>query len=177
MLLEINVLKLLRERLLAKLSADELAKLGKVVDGPIFIKETMRSCGGKARYSNMSIELNGRLLRANPSHIESTFAHELAHLVSFALYGIDGRGHGRLWKRTMKSLGYTPDRTHDLDTSALSRRRPVVAIAICGCREYPLKALRVNKIRRGVVYKCLACHERLTIKGETPPVIYKTYNF
>lgn len=159
--MDFNQLDELKALLLSKL--EDNPRITHVRDCKIEINPKMRSTAGRAYYRKNKIMMNERLLTDNPHEIEKTFAHELAHLISFALYGEAGKGHGTNWKRVMKQLGYEPDRTHDLDVSAYARKHSVKAYAKCQCSTFALKARRVNKILRGAKYRCLKCSTHLEL--------------
>lgn len=112
------------------------------------------------------IELNARLLAQHPEEIKPTFVHEFAHIVAPLIYGRRGLNHQEGWQEVMRAFGYPPERTHNLDVSALQRKHATVAIAVCGCKgfEHEIKARRYEKMRRGKAkYKCLKCHEQLRL--------------
>ncbi len=154
-MINVSDLKALRAKLLAKFND---VRLTKVETCQIEINNRMRSTAGRATISLNRIQLNGRLLSNNPEHLEQTFAHELAHLISYALYGAtDGSGHGSNWQRVMHTMGYSPDRTHSLDVSGLRHEHKAVAKAKCLCGLHILKARKYNKIMRGSRYRCLKC--------------------
>ncbi len=159
-MIDVQALRQLKAQLLAKFSD---SRLDSVMRCTIELNSRMRSTAGRANYTQNKIILNNRLLSDNPDHLEQTFVHELAHLISYALHGRAGTGHGPNWKRVMRTLGYSPDRTHSLDTSGLRRVHSVKGIARCSCRTYNLKARRFNKILRGAKYRCLLCMTHLEI--------------
>jgi SprT protein len=160
-------LEQLKETLLSKIQDP---KLETVKACKIEINNRMRSVAGKANYKFNKVILNGRLLGDNPEHIEQTFAHELAHLISVALYGIkEGRGHGQAWRTTMIRLGYNPDRCHKLDVSKYRRRHKVKGYARCSCKTHELKAKMFNKILNDISkFKCLICNTHLELTGIAP---------
>lgn len=129
----------------------------------IIFNDRMRTSLGRARYSQNSIELNSRVLGDNPDKFDSTFAHEVAHLVAKAAFGRLGGGHGRGWKATMRALGYEPERTHKIDCSALARPHAVLAQAKCGCRTFEIKPRRYKAMQNGAKYRCSYCGQRLEI--------------
>ena len=54
---------------------------------------------GLAYYGTPRIRINLSLAERNTEHfLRETVPHEVAHLVSFELYGSRGRGHGAHWK-------------------------------------------------------------------------------
>lgn len=136
------------------------------LNAPIIVSNSMRTTTGRVNYGRFDISLNKRLLEANPSHINQTFIHELAHLVSVEIYGIKaGRGHGRNWQNIMRLFGVKATRAHKLDVSGLKRPHTVKAFAQCSCRDaIPIKARRLAKMDSGVKYKCRNCSDYLRLK-------------
>ncbi len=149
----------LRAKLLSKLNKPAFMFI-KSANAPIILSTAMRTRAGTANYTRHSIKLNKRLLDANPHHIEQTFAHELAHLVAFELYGSQAIGHGVLWARVMNMFGYQPRRCHSLDVTGLQSKHKSFAV-YCNCDTHMIKSGRWNKMRRGVNYICKACDSRL----------------
>lgn len=133
----------------------------------IDLNPKMRTTAGRVNYRLNKMYLNVRLLTRNPHHIEQTFAHELAHIVAFELYGIKAVGHGPLWSGIMQKFGYEPNRCHALDVSGLKRRQKTYE-TYCQCRVHMLKPGRYNKLRRGVNFRCMICKSVLMLtKGYT----------
>lgn len=159
----INLNKLIELKQLLLLKYGNETSLDSVRMCSITINNRMRSTAGRANYARNEIIMNERLLNLNPEHIEQTFAHELAHLISFALYGRNGTGHGRLWQEVMVKLGYSPERTHSLDVKPFKRVHAVKGTATCGCTVYNLKSKRFTKLINGVKYKCLKCGRYLEL--------------
>lgn len=164
--------KEVRTKLLAKIIAqhpilvnDDIFK--KIQNGPIHLNARMRSTLGRAHYLTNKIELHVRALRGHREQFEETFAHELAHLLSAAIYGLKlGRGHGRAWKQVMRVLGYEPKRTHDHDVSEFRRKRKPVSFGNCGCpgREHKFTKVQTLKALRGARWRCKACSNEIRIK-------------
>lgn len=165
--MDLETLIRVRAELLALVRTDSNAdRLAHIAKCAIEFSDSMRTVAGRAVHSTNTIHLNARLLRANPGEVNQIFAHELAHLISRALYGMAGRGHGALWRSVMVRLGYAPDRLHKLNTEALARRQRPVAEAACACRTHQLKRRRYNNLVRGAKYRCKLCSERLTLTAE-----------
>lgn len=163
--MDLNLIQSIKARLLAQFNSPEVTNV--VGSCNIILCPKMRSTAGKAIYNKNTIKLNIRLLKRHPDHLEQTVAHELAHLISVALYGLEaGRGHGTNWQNVMRRLGFSPDRTHSLDTSGLRRTHEVKGKAKCSCRTFELKARRFNKILNGAKYRCLNCGSHLELLNE-----------
>ncbi len=144
---------------------DQFGELYKtrIIDNP-----RMRTAAGRAFISDNKIELNGKMLLEHPDELEPTFVHELAHLISIALYGARGAGHGRYWRATMRMLGQEPTRCHSMSETAPIRRHRVMAYAICACNKapFPIKPRRFAKIQKGVRYRCMTCFKSIEIVGK-----------
>lgn len=92
--------------------------------------EKMGGTAGYANYSANLIKVNLYFLRRYPDDYANTVGHELAHLVTYALYGPrEGRGHGKRWKSVMVKLGLEPVRCHNYDMTEL---RPYL-YECCNC--------------------------------------------
>jgi len=119
---------------------------------------------GQARPRENRIRLNFILFKENlKDFVENTIPHELAHLISYALYGRAGNGHGNYWKLVMINLGLEPDRCHNYDvTNATVRTVKRMYEYTCNCSEpHMLTKIKHNRIQRGGVYVCRRCNERL----------------
>ena len=117
----------------------------------------MRSAAGRAHYRKFLIDLNPRLqVLEEPKkteEIESTFLHELAHLVAY-MRNRNRRiqPHGVEWKQACADLGIPgEDRCHDLDFG--SRRMKKKFIYECPACKSVIP--RVRRIKRAVA--CHAC--------------------
>lgn len=80
------------------------------------INHRLRTTAGYAFYRDKRIEVNPHI--GTLSQLKETILHEIAHLVAEQNYGVEGKGHGRIWKdvftRGSRQLkwGYRPERTH-----------------------------------------------------------------
>lgn len=160
-MIDIDRLTQLRAKLLLPLMPNDA--INRALECRIVLSDNMRSTAGRAKYRDNIIILNRRLLSDNPHHIEQTFVHELAHIVSYSLYGNDGLGHGANWQGIMRKFGYEAIRCHNLDTSKYKRRHAIKGQARCQCKTHNLKAIRYNKIMRGAKYSCRLCYSYLEL--------------
>ena len=78
--------------------------------------------GGTAHYEKHMAEFNEILAKENPNEFHNTIKHEIAHLVSFRMYGERGKGHGKLFKSVFVQLGGNGKRTHSYKTSHLKQK-------------------------------------------------------
>lgn len=113
---------------------------------------------GDAMFSTRRVRLSAPLWgRATVAERRETVIHELAHIVTRALFP-HASAHGREWKWVMSLSGGSGARTHRVDTSDLKRAGATFS---CGCRSYTLGSTRVARIRKGAVYTCRTCRKPL----------------
>lgn len=103
---------------------------------------TRGTTAGWAHDHKWRIRLNGALLAENPNEVESTTAHEFAHLVDYAVFpetrdhhvfrSNSGRIrrskrsiHGPTWKSIMAAFGHAAARTHKMDTTNVRTKRRI----------------------------------------------------
>ncbi len=94
---------------------------------PTILFKKRGTVGGTACYSRMELNLNAGLMLDNwDEYMNQVIPHEVAHLLKEHMYG---RGksrckktsaHGSEWKRVMRALGVSPDRTHNMDVSKVA---------------------------------------------------------
>lgn len=82
----------------------------------------MRTALGRAFLRTGRIDLNPRLLAANPAELVHTLAHELAHLAAQARFG-RVQAHGLHFRSFMIALGLRGRATHHCNVAAVKRRR------------------------------------------------------
>ena len=120
---------------------------------------------GKAYYDECKISINPALFVLNKQYFfEHTIPHELAHLITFQLYHSPHRRlrpHGIDWKCVMDKLGVSPNRTHNLDISAVAQHRSCLArpyLYQCDCRYHHLTSIKHRRIAtERIVYRCRHC--------------------
>ncbi|RWX53297.1 SprT family zinc-dependent metalloprotease [Photobacterium chitinilyticum] len=115
---------------------------------------------GSARLQAWEVHFNPVLLEENPqAFLNEVVPHEIAHLVTFKLFG-KVRPHGREWQIMMTEVFGIPARTtHSFDVSSVQgdtyRYR-------CNCSEHQLTVRRHNKIlRKQATYHCRRCQQPL----------------
>jgi len=78
---------------------------------------------GSVCYEKKRVRFNKYIIKANYNRfLHRTVPHELAHLISYRIYG--QTGHDVFWYRVMEALevkDYSP--RHDYDTSLVPKRR------------------------------------------------------
>ncbi len=115
---------------------------------------------GSARLQAWEVRFNPILLEENPqAFLDEVVPHEIAHLVTFKLFG-KVRPHGREWQIMMTEVFGIPARTtHSFDVSSVQgdtyRYR-------CNCSEHQLTVRRHNKVqRKQATYHCRRCQQPL----------------
>jgi predicted SprT family Zn-dependent metalloprotease len=113
----------------------------------------LRSAAGRADYRRKLVSLNPRLREHDPSEIDRTFRHELAHLL--AQFRAGRRRilpHGPEWRLACRDLGIANEtRCHTLPFPTRSLTRGLLYKCPNCRRDFP----RVRRILRSVA--CLAC--------------------
>jgi predicted SprT family Zn-dependent metalloprotease len=169
------------EREITKVHAAAMVKLAAADMVPeglealtVQLNPTMRTCAGRAFTRQVRVDLHYRLLKDNSAHLELTYLHELAHIISTLKYGRPGSGHGALWKKVMRVLEANDERCHNLDVSAYKRRQTrylyICDNSACGrhVRPIQLSAARHNKMERCAAdYRCPGCRSELVYNAET----------
>lgn len=106
------------------------------------------------------IRFNPQIAAAQPeAFLQTTIAHEIAHVVCHLLHGREARPHGPEWRRICIALGGSGERCHHF--SATPVRRVTRYQYACGCRTWAITSVRVRKIRRGMRYQCRDCGQPL----------------
>jgi len=136
---------------------------------PVKFSTKLTSTAGKLRFSRLTgqsidITLSTPILRDNPEEFVSrTPGHEAAHHIVHMVYGVSKRvtAHGREWQFVMNLIGQDAARCHTMETT--SRNKAPRIAANCECQTHMITKQRVNKMRRGVTYKCNKCKTRLVL--------------
>lgn len=116
--------KRIQKRVIGK-TLETLAR-AKIIWGREFIKPRVvietagKSTAGRATYKENLIQINWHFLLHNEEYvINQTLPHEIAHLVSWQLWGREGAGHGAKWIEVMVKLGLEPSRCHSMNLKKL----------------------------------------------------------
>lgn len=107
------------------------------------------------------IRINAKLLASHPREmLDETVPHEVAHVVIYRLHGRRVRPHGAEWKALMRAFGVAPEPCHTLPSEPARRLKQYRYR--CACSEPVwLTSIRHNRARRGTVYLCRRCGEKL----------------
>lgn len=117
---------------------------------------------GKAWSGKWVVGFNPILLKENlKAFMNRTVPHEIAHLITDAVYNI--RGHGPAWRGVMFGFGHrNPTRCHNYNTSNCAARVIKRYKYKCDCgRPHNLTAIKHNRINNGRSYICRSCRSQL----------------
>jgi len=134
---------------------------------PTIVYKNKGTIGGTANVTSWTVTFNSILLKENvDDFIATTVPHEIAHLITYAVYGYNRRlvkPHGHQWKFVMRVLGVSPDRCHDYDTTNVQKKIKNKFAYKCNC-ERPLFVGPVvhRNIQRDMIYKCRRCKSPLS---------------
>lgn len=137
----------------------------------VTLSNSLRTSGGNARMG-MFITLNYRLMKQNMGDLEWIYAHELAHIICQRLYPRE-KGHGRTWKSVNSLLGFTPTRTHRLNTEGLAPKTKTY-VYHCGCMTHTVSARKHSMMQSGRSRICKRCRGTLALpSNETMEMMKK----
>ena len=117
---------------------------------------------GQAWLQKYQLRFNPVLLKENREHfLRQTVAHEVAHLLTYELFGPKAQAHGKEWQAIMTDVYALPaDRCHTYNTQN-SSRKPWLYQCRCEGKLVALSTIRHNRSRKGVVYLCTSCKKPL----------------
>lgn len=118
---------------------------------------------GVAHIDDNRLRFNPTLYAENHAHfLEHTVAHEVAHLITYAVYGKKIRAHGPQWQEVMQEVYELPaNRCHSYAVRS-TRRTHYLYQCQCPQREpFALSAQRHARINKGLHYICKTCSARL----------------
>lgn len=104
--------------------------------------------------------------RATQDQRDETAAHEAAHGVVWLLHGriTRGRGqrdiHGPVWQRTMRALGFEPNRCHNVSTAGLGRKSQILSCGLCGGDLGACGPKKAAKLRAALLVSLPCCGRR-----------------
>ena len=119
---------------------------------------------GVAHICENRLRFNPVLYKENREHfLLHTVAHEVAHLISYKVYGKNIRAHGPQWQAVMQDVYRLPaDRCHNY---AVKNKTKTHYLYRCQCTErepFALSGQRHARIKKGLHYLCKECRGKLT---------------
>lgn len=136
-------------------------RYNKTFTTPVLRFRQMGKKAGVAYYRTRVIELNSDYCHNGSldKMINQTLPHELAHIISFELYGLNGCGHKLGWKRVMRVMDVPPIRCHAYSIVGVKirRRNTQQYHYTCNCKSHMVSATIHNRIVRGSQYTCRHC--------------------
>ncbi|MDX2319042.1 MAG: SprT family zinc-dependent metalloprotease [Moritella sp.] len=138
-------------------------RLDRTFSRPIINFNQRGKAAGSARLQSNELRFNPILLQENQQHfIMHTVPHEVAHLLTYQLYGRT-KPHGKEWQQIMNQIfELTANTTHSYDVSSVKGK---TFTYICQCTEHQLTIRRHNKIvRDNIKYTCRFCKQSLIVK-------------
>lgn len=132
-------------------------KFGRTFSTPSISFDLRGKTAGKAFIAKNHIQLNAVLLLENfDDFLADTVPHELAHLLTHALYK-KASAHGPEWKLVMRTLNVNPQRCHSYDVSNARTQKTLTYACACPGHVIEVSVRHHNKIQRGAQYRCKKC--------------------
>ncbi len=119
---------------------------------------------GVAHICENRLRFNPIMYQENREHfLLHTVAHEVAHLVSYKIYGSKIRAHGPEWQAVMHNIYQLPAiRCHNYAVKSTIKTHYLYSCA-CPQREpFALSSQRHARVKKGLHYMCKECRTRLT---------------
>jgi SprT protein len=131
----------------------------------VTLNRRLKSCAGRAWYGKNQVELATHFLfNESQESYDATIAHEVAHILSYQMYGNIGMGHGNEWKNVMWLLGQNATRCHQYESTV---KRNKDFRVYCGCDEKFVSRTIYSRMEMRN-YRCLNCNQIMRFKQETP---------
>lgn len=113
---------------------DAQHRFNRIFKLPTIEYKQMGRTSGKALYKDNVIILNPDFFKNHAEEmINRTLPHEIAHILSYEMFGAVGVGHGRWWKYVMVHLGLQAERCHTYSLEGVKVRRRKVNRALYRC--------------------------------------------
>ena len=152
------------------------AYFGRKFDRPVHQYDLRGTTAGQAKYVGI-LRWNMSIYAPNKDvYLARTVPHEVAHLVSYAVYGREGHGHGKHWQHVMRHvMGIEPSRCHSYKEGVKKSREIQRDWTYeCACRVHNISTVKHNKMLRGKAqYHCIHCNEDLKFIGKGAAVAQK----
>ena len=145
---------------------------GKMFDLCKIEYKDMGTTAGKAHYYENRITLSPTLLKENSTNfINQIVGHEIAHLITFNLYGQFIKPHGKHWKSVMLNLNLNPARCHDYNVASVKHiRKPQKQFHYhCNCQTHILTNSMHHRAITGTIYSCNKCHIPIKLNPPAKP--------
>ena len=130
---------------------------------PVVVFDLKGTTAGQAWTGENKIRVNLGVLM-NPKYqedmLEQTIPHEVAHLVTRAIWGSQVKSHGRQWAFIMNLLGKPAKRCHTYEVEP-ARKRAKPFRYECDCQTHMVSVTIHRRITQGREYKCTDCNGRL----------------
>ena len=129
---------------------------------PTYLFNQRGKAAGTAHLQRNIIKINPILFINNREEFfQQVIAHEVAHLITFQLYG-RVRPHGKEWQQVMTKVFKRPAlTTHQLDTKDVAGKEFTYR---CACTTHQLTIRRHNKVLKGNRYLCKNCRSELVFQ-------------
>jgi SprT protein len=129
---------------------------------PTYLFNQRGRAAGTAHLQRNLIKINPILFINNKEEFfEQVIPHEVAHLITFQLYG-KVRPHGKEWQHIMEKVFKRPAATtHQLDIKDVVGK---LFTYQCACTTHQLTIRRHNKVQKGCEYRCKSCRKALVYK-------------
>lgn len=136
--------------------------------GPLKVAWDLKGrVAGYAHYYEWKIRLNYELYEQNEEDfLNRTIGHEIAHLLTYLVFGTSIKPHGLEWRKMDRFLGGDGSRCHSYDTSQVStvQNRRTFEYK-CQCRRHDIKLNKHRKMQNGAKYVCVRCRQPLVFTG------------
>jgi len=125
-----------------------------------FSDKTPSGALGWATYSERKISLNTEYWRGlSTERRRQLVMHEACHLISFHLYGVEGKGHRRKWRDCMRNCGLVPDRCEAVQFA--TKKKPNEGR--CNCRSWFFSNIILKRMMCGSNRRCPKCKEQIKV--------------
>ncbi len=145
------------------------AYFGRKFDRPVHKYDLRGVTSAQAKYVGI-LRWNVSIYAPNKEvYLARTVPHEVAHLVSYAMYSKAGHGHGKYWQNIMRNvMGLEPRRCHSYKEGVKKSRTIERDWSYeCSCRVHQISTVKHNRMLRGKAqYHCIHCNEDLKFIGK-----------